>query len=366
MLFSARDIDILKLLRWCRFIRADAHTQTFSEIEISNLQALSLIKLHRSSGAYLLTAKGNRLLDEAIPGLPTATPPAYKAADTIRRLHLSEILLTAYYSGLDPFVQNINVLIDNMTFYLPAISRGRGTNPWGSTRVAAIAHLGDLLCAIHYVCPEIGRLALNDELAAFHNNTAMLPDCQRAMIFSGTTYDDILSELETGESEPDAKLLSYGDAYRLLMLPVFLVPCNATGTIQLRIMSVPDYRRKLTQAALKSQYEPPPPSFPLCDAFFHGVPFLMAADMELRRIDAAIDAARAQGFSQISLAALPAQCEEVLYQRYRDTGKARVFALTEAALKQVLGTPLPPYDPPHKPYFTKEGAVIHVPLIKAR
>ena len=103
MLFSARDLDILKLLRWCRFIRGDALTQTFSEIEISNLQALSLIKLHRASGAYLLTAKGNRFLDEAIPELPAATPPAYKAADTIRRLHLSEIMLTAYSSGLDPF-----------------------------------------------------------------------------------------------------------------------------------------------------------------------------------------------------------------------------------------------------------------------
>ena len=130
MLFSARDIDILKLLRWCRFIREDALTETFSEIEITNLQALSLIKLHRSSGAYLLTAKGNRLLDEAIPGLPTATPPAYKAADTIRRLHLSEIMLTAYSSGLDPFALHTNTLLENLTFFLPAISRGRGTNPW--------------------------------------------------------------------------------------------------------------------------------------------------------------------------------------------------------------------------------------------
>ena len=366
MLFSARDLDILKLLRWCRLIRADALCQLVSELEIANLPTLSMVKLYRSSGAYLLTAKGNRLLDEAIPGLPAATPPAYKAADTIRRLHLSEIMLTAYSSGVDPFALHTNSLLENLTFFLPAISRGRGTNPWGSTRVAAIAHLGDLLCSIHYVCPEIGRLALNDELAAFHNNTALLPDFQRAMIFSGTTYNVILSELEAGENEPDAKLLSYGEAYRLLRLPVFLVPCNSTGAIQLRILSVPDYRQKLTQAALKSQYEPPPTSFPLCDAFFHDAPFLLAADMELRRIDAAIDAARAQGFSQISLAALPAQCEEVLYHRYRDTGNARVFALTDTALKQVLGSPLPPYAPPHKPYFTKEGAVIHVPLIKAR
>ena len=77
-------------------------------------------------------------------------------------------MLTAYSSGLDPFVLHTNTLLENLTFYLPAISRGRGTNPWGSTRVAAIAHMGDLLCAIHYVCPEIGRLALNDEFLQKH------------------------------------------------------------------------------------------------------------------------------------------------------------------------------------------------------
>lgn len=366
MLFSKRDIDILRLLRWCRYIRAADLTRVFSPEEVHNLQALSLIKLHLASGAYILTASGNRLLDDTISDLPAATPPAYKQADTIRRLHLSEILLTAYCAGLDPFARHANDLSQNLSLYLPAISRGRGTNPWGSTRVASIAHLGNHLCAFHYVCPDIGRLALNDELAAFHRNTADLLELQRAIIFSGPSYETMLTELEAEAAETDAKLTSYGEAYRLLRIPVFLIPCNATGAIQLRILSVPDYRRKLTQAALKSQYTPPPETFSLCDAFFHGTPFLMAADMELRRIDAAIDAARAQSFSQISLAALPTQCEEVLYQRYRDTGKARVFALTNHALEQVLGSPLPPYPQPHKPYFTKEGDVIHVPLIKAR
>lgn len=364
MLFSERDIDILKLLRWCRFIRADALTNAFSVVEVSNLLALSLIKLHQPSGAYLLTAKGNRLLDDTIPGLPPATPPAYRPTDTIRRLHLAEIMLTAYGAGVHVFSPDTASLICDRTLFLPAISRSRGSNPWGSTRVAAIAHLGEHLCAFHYVCPGIGRLALNDELAAFHNNTAELPDLQRGIIFSGACYTDILAELEGTETASDAKLTSYGDAYRLLKLPVFLIPCDAAGTLQLRILSVPDYRRKLTQAALKARYAPPPKSFPLCDAWFHGVPFLMASDMDLRRIDNAIEAARAQGFTQISLAALPSQCEAVLYPRYRDTGKARVFALTDVTLTQVLGSPLPPYAPPDRPFYTSEGSVVDVPPIQ--
>jgi len=83
--------------------------------------------------------------------------------------------------------------------------------------------------------------------------------------------------------------------------------------------------------------------------------------MDLRRIDSAVDEARVQGYDQISLAALPAQCNEVLYSRYRDTGKARVFALTDAALRHVLGEVKVPHP---KTYYTQEGDVVHVPLIK--
>ena len=364
MLFSTIDMDILRLLRWCRYIRANDLARTFSDAEVRNLAALALIKLHKPSGAYVLTVKGNRLLDDAMAGLPPATPPAYKSADTLRRLHLSEILCMAYTAGLQVFTTATVELANDLSLFLPAIARGRGTNPWGSTRVAAIVHLGDLLCAVHYVCPGIGRIALNDELAAFHNNTAHLPEMQRAVVFSGASYTDILAELESTETASDAKLTSYGDAYRLLKLPVFLVPCDAAGTLQLRSLSVPDYRRKLTQAALKARYAPPPKSFPLCDAWFHGVPFLMAADMDLRRIDASIDAARAQGFTQISLAALPSQCEAVLYPRYRDTVKACVFALTNATLTQVLDSSLPPYAPPDLPFYTSEGSVVDVPPIQ--
>lgn len=362
MLFSTRDIDILKLLRWCRLIRSADLVCFFSESEVFNLKACSLIKLHHASASFVLTTKGNRLLNEAASDLPPATPPAYKEADTVRRLHLSQIMLTAYSAGFDVFALHPNRLSNDRSLFLPALSRGRGTNPWGSTRVAAIAHAGNYLCAVHYVCPEIGKLSLNDELAAFHNNTAQLSALQRCLVFSGASYTEILSELESKEMTSDKKLSSYGDAYRLLTLPVFLVPCNRTGITQLQILSVPEYRRKLTQAALKSQYAPPPKSFPLCDAFFHNAPFLIATDMDLRRIDAVIDEARTQGHDQISLAALPAQCSEVLYQRYRDTGKARVFALTDAALRYVLGET---HTPSHEPYYTNEGDVVHVPPIKA-
>lgn len=237
-------------------------------------------------------------------------------------------------------------------------------NPWGNTRISAIAHLGDVLYAIHYVCPGIGKLVLTDELMSFTNQTARFHNTQRAFIFAGKSYIDILIELEqAGKSE--TKLIFYGDAYRCLQLPVHLLSCDDTGAVQLQIMSVPDYRRKLTQAALKNQYQPPPKDAPAWDAVFQGLPFVMAADMDLRRLDAAVSIARQEGHPQIALAALEGQAEAVLFPRYRDTGKARVFILTGETISEVTGWPPVTYSPPRTQFLTAEGDVIDAPSLQA-
>ena len=100
------------------------------------------------------------------------------------------------------------------------------------------------------------------------------------------------------------------------------------------------------------------------DALYQGVPFVMAADMDLRRIDTAVETSRSDGVSQIVLAALPEQAETVLNRRYRETGKARVFTITESALRELLGNTAP-YAPPDLPFYTSEGSVLNVPSLKA-
>ena len=179
----------------------------------------------------------------------------------------------------------------------------------GSTRVAALLHTGDLMCAIHWVNPSIGCVALTDELTAFQNHTAAIPTKQRAMIFAASSYEEIIAELEAVQENRNTRLQSYREVYDCLKLPLFLMPCNGTGCLQLRILSIPNYRELLARIILKSHYAPPPAGRPMYDALYQGVPFVMAADMDLRRIDAAVEAARSDGISQIALAALPEQVE---------------------------------------------------------
>ena len=364
MMLSLRDLDILRLLRWCRMIRSKELCEAFSKDEVMNLSAAQMIRFSDAAKVWLLTPCGNRVLGSSGFALPPAKAPTYREPDITRRLRLAQIVTTAYAAGVNIFLTKESELQFTPSLFLPFLRRNRGANPWGSTRVAALLHTGDLMCAIHWVSPNIGCVALTDELTAFQNHTAAIPAKQRAMIFAASSYEEILAELDAGQKDQNTRLQSYREVYDCLKLPLFLLPCNGTGCLQFRIMGAANYRELLARIILKSHYAPQPAGRPMYDALYQGVPFVMAADMDLRRIDAAVETARSDGLSQIALAALPEQVEAVLNRRYRETGKARVFTITESALRELLGS-IAPYAPPDLPFYTSEGSVLDVPPLKA-
>ena len=365
MLFSERDMDALRLLCWCQYIQPGDLQKVACETELCNLMRLGLVKQHRTSGAYALTNRGLLFMKGLFPGAIPSLAQSYHKDAIMRRLRVSRLALTAYRAGVQIFTTSMADLSTSPALFLSAITRSRGSNPWGSTRVAAITRLGNMICAVHWVCPGIGKVALTDELTAFGNQAAPYRTLQRGMIFAGESYQDILAELTATAPLKDTKLISYGAAYHCMGLPVFLLSCDDTGAMQLRLMSVPNYRQRLTQAALKAQYRPPPEDLPSLDALFQGMTFVMAADMDLRRIDTALKTAYERGYSQIAVAALEGQAETVLFARYRDTGRARVFILTKAALTEVLGEPLQLHAPSRKQFLTEKGEVVDAPLIQA-
>ena len=360
-MFSQSDIDILRLICWCQFVKPKSLNSLSTPAERDNLLDMGLIQFHEKSESFTLTKKGSSFLQKIFT-LPDLTKSYHKDA-VDRRLRLTNLALTTYKGGVNIFTTAPEELNGSPSLFLSAITRNRGSNPWGSTRVAAIAHLGDMFCAVHYVCSGIGRLALTDELTAFSNQTARFPDAKRAFLFAGESYKDILTELEA-DTQTDAKLISYGGAYRCLQLPIHLLSCDDTGAVQLQIMAQPDYRTRLARAALKEAYQPPPLDVPAWDAIYQGRPLVIAADMDLRRLDTAIQTAHGRGIKQIAVVALERQAKEVLIPRYQDTGQARVFALTGEAISQVTGRPPVPYTPPHTQFLTEKGDVVDAPPIR--
>jgi len=364
VIFTQADMDLLRLLRWCRHVRPEMIRGIFAERDIQNLMALGLTKLHGRSGSLVLTAKGRRLLNETLSTVPPDTPPSYRPDETLRRLRVSALAVTAYRAQIQIFTIGVGELFHSPALFLPVITRGRGHNPWGNTRVAALANLGGTLYDMHFVCPGIGKISLTDELTAFNNHAARFQNAQRAFIFAGESYGDIFEELASGEqSSPNGKLTFYGEAYQTLRLPVHLLSCNDTGVTQLQIMAVPNYRSRLTRAVLKAYFQPPPKDVPAWDAIYQGRPFTLAVDMDLRRIDTAIQTAKEHGWESIAIAALKEQGEGLLLSRYR--GMVQFYALTRDAVAELIGYTPVPYTPPRAQFLTEKGDVVDAPLIKA-
>lgn len=360
-----RDIDLLRLLCWCQYASYSDLKAAFSEVEVKNLVGSGMMKFYNTSRTLVLAKRDKQLLCALYDDrLPTITP-TYHTNAIKRRLRLSRLMLTAYKANIEIFTTEADELKAAPSLFLSTITRGRGGDPWGGTRVGALLHLPDMAAAMHYVAPCIGNISLVDEVNVLVNQSAIIKDAARAFIFAGASYADILTELEAKGRNADSKLVSYGEAYRTSPYPGYLLPCNDTGAKQLRVMSVPDYRQWFTRSTLQSEYEPPPVDMPDWDAVFRGAPFVMAADMDLRRIDRAIEAARRQGYSTVSMAALEPQAKEVLYPRYVDTGKAKVFVWTPEMEEELFGERLKLRSLETAPYRNAKGEYVNAPLIQA-
>ena len=157
MLFSVRDVDVLRLLCWCQNIRPQDLNSISTKAERENLMALGFIKLHERSGTLTLTGSGRALLELIFNGAIPSLRLSYHGAAIERRIRLSRLMLSAYRAGIDVFASEVNVAREIPSLFLTSITRTRGRNSWGSSRVAAIVSLGGIYYAAHYVCPGIGR-----------------------------------------------------------------------------------------------------------------------------------------------------------------------------------------------------------------
>lgn len=365
MLLSERDADVLRLVYWCQCIRPELLRDISSAPELNELTGRGFIKLHEKSGAYVTTAKGAEFLEAVLDGKLPRFSRSYHAGNMERRLRLSALAMTAYRAGLDLFTCSPSELERTGTLFLTAHGRGRGQNPWGSTRVAAVAHIGDLACGFHFIYPGIGKLALTDELVAFNNSTAHIGGARRCLLFAGESYRSVTEELAREPlPEKESKLVNYREAYRCLKLPVHLLSCDSAGSMQLKIMSVPDYRTRLIRAALMAHYRPPPPDAPFWDALFDGVPLTLAADMDLRRAEAGIGAAKRAGTPSMGLLALREQADAFLYDRYGSDPFVRIYCLSAKALEEFFQAPPALYTPARTQYLTTKGSVVDTPFIQ--
>ena len=120
MMFSQSDIDTLRLMCWCQFVRPEVLNSISKPVEQDNLLCLGLIQYHEKSGAFTLTRKGRSFLQK-IMTLPNLTKSYHKDA-VERRLRLTNLALTAYRGAVNIFATAPEELSDSPTLFLLLIS----------------------------------------------------------------------------------------------------------------------------------------------------------------------------------------------------------------------------------------------------
>lgn len=88
VLFSVRDVDVLRLLCWCQNIRPQDLNSISTKAERENLMALGFIKLHERSGTLTLTGSGRALLELIFNGAIPSLSLSYHGAAIERRIRL--------------------------------------------------------------------------------------------------------------------------------------------------------------------------------------------------------------------------------------------------------------------------------------
>lgn len=137
---------------------------------------------------------------------------------------------------------------------------------------------------------------------------------RNGIAYCSTTYSAAVRDLyryaeQSGECRKRA--ISYQNALERTALPVHLLEASDTGALQLRIMSLPGYRQILSLLMLGQQFSPPDPNLRNTDALLdtgaEKIPFIMGADMDVKRIGRAQDAAKVLGYSSVAIGALSEQ-----------------------------------------------------------
>ena len=230
-----------------------------------------------------------------------------------------------------------------------------------------MAALGDTAYAVHHVRPGIGRLLFSDELAAFTRNISTLRAPAQAFLFFGDSYGELLTELERG-GEPDAgRLIGYGEAYRRLRLPAHLLTCDDAGALAASRHGPAQLPGGTDPHCFEVEIRPRRrktfPSATLCSAArLFSWPRIWTCGASTPPLTPP-----GRGGTAPSCWPLWRRRPRLSCTRgYRDTGKARVFTLTDAALQEFLGGEGEGCDPSQLPFTTEKGEVIHAPLIKAR
>lgn len=378
MYFGNSDIELLRLAAWCKNLPANLSdmlysqepaSQVFDAMSVKFLIQLGLINVTRTQPSIRLREKGWRFLRYL--GYQYHKDTKYRYNE--RRVEAARILLTFWRAGFQVFASSLDDLGKSQV-YLSSMAARRDTasDVWGGAVFWGLARLRNNAIACYYV--EDGReLRMNYRGERFTLDKAALRFSMReSMLLAGSSYVKLARAVRNnGASNPPDKEteLTLPQIRQTASHPLYLLECGTTGALQLLIMSIEGYRKKLAAAMFRTQdmanrVTPPPPGVTDADGMVGGVgPWIVAFDMDIRRIDRACRQTLNAGFDKLTILCLNARAEAALKLLY-GTEHTNILVVPEDRLVSAFGV-LRPYAPAPDVYVDERGGIIdaaHLPV----
>lgn len=371
MNFSSAEIEALRLAGWLKALPQELgrfNTHMLSPAGIAALLELRL--LHRTgNGRYLRpTASGWDFLSFIGFDYPKDSRYVTDPRKLSRRDEAAKILFTCYRAGLGVFADRPEYLASPGVYLSAAAARRnplyQGNRVWAGCRLAGIVRLRDTAYLAHFV--NDGGMYFTTEMELLHKLASGRCPATACFYFADS-YEDAASTVlhgtpASGQGRTNG-LVPFHEACRRTDLPLHLAECSNTGALQLLLMNTPKYRDKAVRLLLGRDFHPPLPGLPDTDAVWNGIPLLIAADMDVKRIGRACKTVRLHGCAPPILVALREQLP-ALHLLFEPAGVTEFYELFREPLMDGLNLSL--YEPSAEQYRTKEGGLVSATDIPPR
>lgn len=366
MLFDQAEIMTLRLIGWCKDAPADIgesfqDAYVFSKECVELLMQQKLVYIVKETQSLRLTPAGYHLLKVA--GIECPADKSYEGRDNIiaRRHMTARVCATMLMAGIDAFTQDISSLSKCGFLSTATLRREKKKNIAGSTKLLGVCNTDARVYKVYY--PDDSRIYYGSEQSTSNTLLARIGrKSKHAILYAGTDYLSLCAAVTEKPGQRTSGPITYRQAYDKFPVPVHLLPCNADGAFQLRIMTQPDYRRELIDFICKKGIPPSPdPAFGDCDGVWDGKPFVLGLDMDLKRITDVVNAAEKKGV-EAYIIIRPCQLKW-LTNFHGEHELAQPIIIEDSEIMEVFGFSSVLVEPAIGQYVTDRNTILDTKLI---
>lgn len=375
LLFSNSDIELLRLAGWCKNLPSDIaasfHSQVFDSAGIALLDKLGLLNVTQNKKSIRLRERGWSFLRYL--GMDFHKDTVYKS-DYARRLEMSWLLLTFWRAGFNVFGATLKDLGTPQVFLHSMVARRNtapGGNAWGGAVFWGLARLRNTVVSCYYVEGHEKMAVCFRNEKDMLNKAAVTLETQGAMLYAGSNYEKLARAVRNTASAEAKGKKTFAQIYRDTITPIYLLECSDNGALQLLIMAQGDYKKRLSDSmfnamGLYDSLTAAPIGVTDADGALSvpgkgSMPWLLAVDMDLYRIDRALRQSVTAGYGSLLVICLETQAD-ALTLLYGDKN-TKIVTVTEENLLNAFGA-LRLYEPVPGAYRDPKGGMIdaaHLP-----